>query len=766
MTFGMQKVDTIWFPIAGSLLGFFSVAVLIRAVLKSPKASKEVEEIGELIRKGAKAFLWMETKILVFVVAVLGIMVAVLTWENNGYRELIAYLFGVLCSAAAGIIGMYIGTQANTRTVQGAYSGVSTALRIALNGGAVMSFSVVSLSLLGVTICWIAFDAVTCAAFGFGASTIALFFRAAGGIFTKSSDVGADLVGKVEQNLPEDDPRNAGAIADNVGDQVGDIAGLGSDLFESFVGSLVAGVILALSTYNEDTENPTDYRGVAFTLFVGFVGIIAAIFGALSVRTRKDVEVKQTVLLNALRRGVAITAILILVGTLIGGVLIFSDDKKEGYKLFGCVAIGLIVGLLIGFWTEYYTSYDYSPTLKVSRMGLYGAAPVVIQGTSLGLISTSFPVIGIVVAILTTYTLKGVFGTAIAALGLLSTLGFTLATDAYGPIADNAGGISEMSNQPKKIRDLTDQLDALGNTNAALGKAFCVTSATITSLALIEAYREYSGIEHLNVLNPVSLAGLLVGGLLPCLFSSLTMSAVCRGASEVINEVRRQFNEIPGLLEGTAKCDPEICVSKCTKRALIDMIVPGILILFSPLAVGFLLGNEALGSMLIGTVVVGNCLAIYFANSGGSWDNAKKACECGMLGEDHAKGSETHKALVVGDTVGDPFKDVSGPSIDVLCKLMANLSLMLGKRFTKGYDQWVIGLIIVILEALLIGIYYLVINKFDKSKMIGDESGDDLSIDNSGTDSGDKDTLLENQENIDLDENEKSSVSEIEMDSD
>ncbi|KAJ6244789.1 k(+)-insensitive pyrophosphate-energized proton pump [Anaeramoeba flamelloides] len=718
MGFVHEKVDTIWFPLVGVGFGFLMIAYLVWKVLTAPKGDEEVERIGRLIRQGATAFMWTETKILLIVVAVLAVIIGVVTWSEEKSGELVSYLLGVMCSSTSGFVGMYIGTRANTRTCEAAKVGLLPALRIALNSGAVMSFMVVTLSLLGLVVCWMAYNHIALSAFGFGASTIALFYRVAGGIFTKSSDVGADLVGKNEEGLPEDDPRNAASIADNVGDQVGDIAGLGSDLFESFVGSMVAGCALGLSDFNDDIDNPHDYRGVAYTFYIGFAGIIASIIGCFSVRVSKNAEASQAVLLKALRIGTAVTSILITILALIGGYVIFDDDPKEAWKLFGCVTIGLFVGVLIGLWTEYYTSYEYKPTLELAKSGTYGDALVVINGTSLGLMSTLFPIIGITVAILSTYTLHGVFGTAIAAIGMLSTLGFTLATDAYGPISDNAGGIAEMSQQPPKVRELTEELDALGNTNAALGKAFSVASATITALSLIEAYKQHAHVEQINVVNASTLAGLLIGGLLPCIFASLTMSAVFKGAAEVINEVRRQFKYIPGLLEGTAECDPQTCVHQCTITSLKEMIVPGILMIFSPITVGYLLGSEALGGLLMGTTLVASLLGIYMNNAGGAWDNAKKACETGVLGEDIGKGSDEHKALVTGDTVGDPFKDVSGPSLNVLSKLMAHLSLMFGAQFQYGWARWRIGLILSIVFLVIIVVYYIILSKTKKNIVI------------------------------------------------
>ena len=507
----------------------------------------------------------------------------------------------------------------------------------------------------------------------FGASSIALFARVGGGIFTKAADVGSDLVGKVEAGIPEDDPRNAGVIADNVGDNVGDVAGMGADLFESYVGSLIAAIALAaVVSYEDDLA--------VLPLLLAGAGILAAILGTFVVRSGERAEFGQ--LLWALRRGIFVAAVLVAIFALVIVFVLDLDSFDQGskYRLLWAILSGLVAGIIIGLSTEYYTSYDYGPTQRIAETAQTGPATVMISGIATGMLSTLIPVLAIGVTIIVAYELAEFYGVALAGVGLLSTLGITLATDAYGPVADNAGGIAEQAHLAPEVRQRTDALDALGNTTAATGKGFAIGSAALTSLALLAAYAEAADIldDGINLLNHKALVGLLVGAMLPFLFSAFTMKAVGRAAFSIVNEVRRQFREIPGIMEGTGRPDYARCVDISTRGALREMILPGLMAVIAPLATGFILGTQALGGLLIGAVGSGFMLAIMMASAGGAWDNAKKYVELGHYG---GKGSEAHKAAVAGDTVGDPFKDTSGPSLNILLKLMAIVSLVFAPVF-------------------------------------------------------------------------------------
>ena len=658
---------------AGCVALLFAAFTAIR-VLRADQGNEQVRAIGDAIREGSNAFLRREYMALVPFVVVVAIVLGVLIdWLTLGQvipRTAISYLAGTICSAVAGLVGMSVAVRANVRTATAAIQGLNPALRIAFSSGTVMGVTVVGIGLLGVTILYVIFQDITVVAgFGFGASSIALFARVGGGIFTKAADVGTDLVGKIEAGIPEDDPRNPGVIADNVGDNVGDVAGMGADLFESYVGSIIAAIALAgVTSYNAGTA--------MLPLLLAAAGILAAILGTFVVRTGERADFGQ--LLWALRRGIFASAILVAIFALI---IVLVMDSLE-LKLFWIILVGLVAGIVIGLSTEYYTSYDYGPVKQIAESTQTGAATVIISGIAIGMVSTIIPLIAIGVTILVAFELAGFYGVALAGVGLLSTLGITLATDAYGPVADNAGGIAEQAGLPPEVRERTDALDALGNTTAATGKGFAIGSAALTSLALLAAYAVAAGLSEdgINLLTHTTLVGVLIGAMLPFVFSALTMKAVGRAAMAIVNEVRRQFREIPGIMDGTGKPDYARCVDISTTGALKEMIVPGLMAVVVPIATGFILGREALGGLLIGAVGSGFMLAIMMATAGGAWDNAKKYVELGNFG---GKGSDAHKAAVEGDVVGDPFKDTSGPSLNILLKLMAIVSLVFAPVFLK-----------------------------------------------------------------------------------
>ena len=659
--------------VAGGVALLFAAFTAIR-VLKADQGNEQVRAIGDAIREGSNAFLRREYMALVPFVVVVAIVLGVLIdWLTLGEvipKTAISYLAGTICSAVAGLVGMSVAVRANVRTATAAIQGLNPALRIAFSSGTVMGVTVVGIGLLGVTILYVIFQDITVVAgFGFGASSIALFARVGGGIFTKAADVGTDLVGKIEAGIPEDDPRNPGVIADNVGDNVGDVAGMGADLFESYVGSIIAAIALAgVTSYNAGTA--------MLPLLLAAAGILAAILGTFVVRSGERADFGQ--LLWALRRGIFASAILVAIFALI---IVLVMDSLE-LKLFWIILVGLVAGIVIGLSTEYYTSYDYGPVKQIAESTQTGAATVIISGIAIGMVSTIIPLIAIAVTILVAFELAGFYGVALAGVGLLSTLGITLATDAYGPVADNAGGIAEQAGLPPEVRERTDALDALGNTTAATGKGFAIGSAALTSLALLAAYAVAAGLGEsgINLLTHTTLVGLLIGAMLPFVFSALTMKAVGRAAMAIVNEVRRQFREIPGIMDGTGKPDYARCVDISTSGALKEMIVPGLMAVVVPIATGFILGREALGGLLIGAVGSGFMLAIMMATAGGAWDNAKKYVELGNYG---GKGSDAHKAAVEGDVVGDPFKDTSGPSLNILLKLMAIVSLVFAPVFLK-----------------------------------------------------------------------------------
>jgi len=661
---------------AGCAALVFAVITAMR-VLSADPGNERMRAIGDAIREGAGTFLRREYMVLapfVIVVAVgLWALIDLWTLDNTVPETAIAYLAGTICSATAGFIGMNVAVRANVRTAASAMRGLNPALRIAFSSGSVMGLTVVGIGLLGVTILYIIFQDITVVAgFGFGASSIALFARVGGGIFTKAADVGSDLVGKIEAGIPEDDPRNPGVIADNVGDNVGDVAGMGADLFESYVSSIIAAMALAFAG-TAGAGLLWDADRVVLPLMLAGAGIVAAILGTFVVRSAEDASFEQ--LLWALRRGIFASAILLVIFAL---VIVLALDMEIVW--FWAIVTGLVAGIIIGLSTEYYTSYSYKPTQQVAETSQTGAATVMISGIANGMISTVVPLIAVGVTIIVAYELAEFYGVALAGVGLLSTLGITLATDAYGPVADNAGGIAEQAQLDPEVRERTDALDALGNTTAATGKGFAIGSAALTSLALLAAFAIQAEIAAIDLLDHKVIVGVLFGAMLPFLFSAFTMKAVGRAAMSIVEEVRRQFREIPGLMEGTAEPDYTECVDIATKGALKEMIIPGLMAVAAPLAMGFVLGVESLGGMLIGAVASGFMLAIMMATAGGAWDNAKKYVELGHYG---GKGSDAHKAAVEGDVVGDPFKDTSGPSLNILLKLMAIVSLVFAPVFLE-----------------------------------------------------------------------------------
>ena len=636
---------------------------LTKKVGKQDAGTDRMKEIAAFIHEGARAFLTAEYKILVVFVAVLFVLIGI---GIGNWVTAVCFLVGALFSTAAGYIGMNVATKANVRTAAAAKdSGMNKALSIAFSGGAVMGMCVVGFGLFGAGVVYILTkNPDVLSGFSLGASSIALFARVGGGIYTKAADVGADLVGKVEAGIPEDDPRNPAVIADNVGDNVGDVAGMGADLFESYVGSLVSAITLGVVYAKES--------GAIFPLVIAALGVLASVIGCFFVKGDENSSPHK-----ALKYGSYSAAIVVMIGSLILSKMFFN-----GFKEAIAIIFGLVVGLLIGVITEIYTSGDYRFVKKIAQQSETGPATTVISGIAVGMQSTAVPIILIAIGIIGAYSFSGLYGIALAAVGMLSTTGITVAVDAYGPIADNAGGIAEMSGLPSEVRNITDKLDAVGNTTAARGKGFAIGSAALTALALFVSYAQAVGLfeEGINLLDYKVIVGMFVGGMLPFLFSAFTMDSVSKAAYKMIEEVRRQFKTIPGILEGKGKPDYKSCVAISTQAALKEMLLPGVMAVLAPVFIGVVLGPDALGGLLGGALVTGVMLAIFMSNSGGAWDNAKKYIEDGHHG---GKGSEAHRAAVVGDTVGDPFKDTSGPSINILIKLMTIVSLVFAPLFLK-----------------------------------------------------------------------------------
>ncbi len=651
-----------------SILALIFSLVLAFSIFKIQVMNAKIKEISMLISKGAMTFLKREYSYLIVFVITLFI---ILLFAINIYTAL-AFILGSMFSMLAGFFGMKVATYANSRTVEGALKGQNEALKVAFSGGSVMGLCVVGLGVLGLTFLYLIYDGNVSylTGFGLGASSIALFARVGGGIYTKAADVGADLVGKIEAGIPEDDPRNPAVIADNVGDNVGDVAGMGADLFESYVGSLISSITLGAVAYTGNLN------GILYPILLSSIGIIASMIGILVARMSKGKNPQKI-----LNLGTYISGIITLISSFILSKIIFNN-----FNSFIAISSGLIIGIAIGKITEIFTSSDYKEVKVIAKQSETGAATNIISGLAIGMKSTVLPIIFIAIGILTSFYIMGghensymgLYGISLSAVGMLSITGITVAVDAYGPIADNAGGIAEMSHMPSKIREITDKLDSIGNTTAAIGKGFAIGSAALTALALFASYAQSVNLKNIDILNPLTLTGVFIGAMIPFLFSALTMESVGKAANEMVEEVRNQLIKNPEIMEGTKDPDYERCIKISTTSALKEMILPGILAISVPIFTGIFLGTEALGGLIAGALVTGALLALMMANSGGAWDNAKKYIEASG-----GKGTGPHKATVIGDTVGDPFKDTSGPSMNILIKLMTIVSVVFAPVFVK-----------------------------------------------------------------------------------
>lgn len=685
-----------YFPmltLAVALIALLFVGLTAKKAFGFSEGNERMSKLSASIRSGANAFLKRQYTVVAIIFLVVAIILGIMAITGNLSPFVpFAFLTGGIYSALAGFIGMKIATASNARTANACQTSLNKGLKIAFSAGSVMGFTVVALGLFDISVWFILLkfvfkldiDAITNAMvmFGMGASFMALFARVGGGIFTKAADVGADLVGKVEAGIPEDDPRNPAVIADNVGDNVGDVAGMGADLYESYFGSIVSCCALATAAFRSvGTEMMT--KAVIVPLLIAAVGIICSIIGTFLVRTKEDTN--QKTLLSALRRGTNLASVLVAIAAF---PIVWFVLGEEHYKIYFSILSGLLAGVLIGLATEYFTSDSYKPTKKLASQSETGSATIIIGGIGLGMLSTAVPIIIVGAAILAAYYFAGgfaegagnmgLYGVALAAVGMLSTLGITLATDAYGPVADNAGGIAEMSGLDPEVRERTDALDSLGNTTAATGKGFAIGSAALTALALIASYIDQLGVKgfegiNLSVMEPAVLVGLMIGACLPFVFAALTMESVGKAAQSIVKEVRRQFKEIVGIMDGKAEPDYKTCVDLCTRSSLREMVLPSLIAIVVPVAVGLILGPNGVIGLLAGATVTGFLIAIFMSNSGGAWDNAKKYIEAGNFG---GKGSDCHKAAVVGDTVGDPFKDTSGPAINILIKLLSVVSIV------------------------------------------------------------------------------------------
>ena len=647
------------FSLIIAILALLFMGFIIKAkILPKSIGNERMAEIAGYIKDGAMAFIGREYKFIVIFVAVVAILVAIFI----NVPTMICYILGSLLSMLAGYIGMRVSTASNARCSNEAYeSGSDGALKVAFSGGAVMGMAVVGLGFLGIMITYLIYgDPAIVMGYSLGASSVALFARVGGGIYTKAADLGADLVGKVEAGIPEDDPRNPAVIADNVGDNVGDVAGMGADLFESYCGSIISALTLGLAYFGDN--------GIKFTLFLSAIGIASSIISSFLFLTSKHKNPQKS-----LMRTLYISSAIVLVAALILSSMYFGN-----FSAALAVIVGLAVGILIGFLTEVYTSDSHKHVKKIASESETGVATNIISGLSVGMLSTVLPIIFIAVGIILSYMAVGVYGIALAAVGMLSVTGTTITVDAYGPITDNAGGIAEMAQLPPEVRDITDSLDSIGNTTAAIGKGFAIGSAALTALSLFITYADSVNIEAISILESKVVAGMFIGGMLPFLFSALTMNSVGKAATSMIEEVRNQFRNNPGILEGTTRPNYEKCIDISTTASLREMVIPGLLAILSPIVVGLILGAEALGGLLAGALITGVVMAIFMSNAGGAWDNAKKYIETGHHG---GKGSDAHKASVVGDTVGDPFKDTSGPSLNILIKLMTVVSVVFAGLF-------------------------------------------------------------------------------------